>query len=367
MKPKSFVYLAAAATLSVLLAILSFAANNQWSAGKATGEKLLPKLADSIREVAQIEIRQGDNAVVLEKKSEIWGIKSRDGYPLDVAKLRTLLVALGEAELIEPKTRRADRYTALELEDPAEKSAKSRLVRITSAKGEAIAEVVIGKKRPELYGTGKAGGTYVRRPGDPQSWLANVDLDAPLAVKDWVKTSVLTIDAGKISRVSIEIPGEQALKIERPAPAAKDAKAKDAKEDAKEPTDAKTPTEPAKLAFVAFPPEGKKLKDTGAAETLARALSSIDMEDVRKLAEPPAGEGVSVVKIEVADGPTTTLRLRKEGDAHWLSVAATGEGEAKKAAEEISGRTQGWEFKLPAAKAESILKKRSDLLQAPAS
>jgi hypothetical protein len=89
---------------------------------------------------------------------------------------------------------------------------------------------------------------------------------------------------------------------------------------------------------------------------------------MRKLAAPPSGAGVSVVKIEVADGPATTLRLRKEGDSHWLSVTAVGDGEAaKKAADEITARTQGWEFKIPAVKAESILKKRADLLEAPAS
>jgi len=88
------------------------------------------------------------------------------------------------------------------------------------------------------------------------------------------------------------------------------------------------------------------------------------MEDVRKLAVPAAGESFSDVQIESADGPATTLRLRKDGDSHWLSVAATGEGEAKKAAEEITSRTQGWEFKIPALKVESILKKRADLLEA---
>ena len=176
-------------------------------------------------------------------------------------------MALGEAELVETKTSKADRYAALELEDPAEKTAKSRLVRLTGAKGNTIAEVVIGKQRPEGYGTGQGGGTYVRKPGDPQTWLANVELDASVAVKDWVKTSVLSLDADKISRISIEIPGEQALKIERPAPPApKDKDAKDAKDDAKDAKDAKETKEtkepssaaPAKLAFRRLPARGQE-------------------------------------------------------------------------------------------------------------
>jgi hypothetical protein len=75
-----------------------------------------------------------------------------------------------------------------------------------------------------------------------------------------------------------------------------------------------------------------------------------------------------VVKVESADGLATTLRLRKEGDAQWLSVAVTGgEGDAKKTAEEIAARTQGWEFKIPSYKADAILKKRADLVQASGS
>ena len=377
MKPKSFVYLAAAAAASVLLAIVSFATNNQWSTGLKAGEKLLPGLSDSIKAVAELEVRQGDDAVVLERKGGgVWFMKSRDGYPVDASKVRALLVALSEAELIESKTRKAERYAALELDDPAGKTAKSRLVKLTGTNGNAIAEVVIGKQRAEAFGADKAGGTYVRKAGDPQTWLANVEIAASAAVKDWVKTTFLSLDSGKISRVGIEVPGEQALKIERPAPpSAKDTKDAKGKKDAKEPTkdaketeETKTPAPPAKLAFVGFPPEGKKLKDAGAAETLARAVSSIDLEDVRKLAEPPSGDGVSTVKIELEDGPTATLRLRKEGDAHWLSIVATGEGEAAtKAAEEITTRTRNWEFRIPAFKAEAILKKRADLLEPPAS
>ena len=42
---------------------------------------------------------QGDEAPVLERKGGSWGLKNRDGYPADPAKVRTLLVGLAEAEL----------------------------------------------------------------------------------------------------------------------------------------------------------------------------------------------------------------------------------------------------------------------------
>jgi hypothetical protein len=378
MAPKSFVYLAGAAALSAALALVSFAANNQWTKGPVRGERLMPMLETAIGQVAEVTIRQGDTSVVLQRSGGSWSLKSRDGYPADVAKVRTLLVALSQAELVEPKTTKTEKYAALELEDPVGKDAKSRLVTLTDGKGNTIAEAVLGKKRGD--GFGKAGGSYVRRPGNPQTWLASVELDAPLGIKDWAKTAVLALDASKVNRVTLEVPGEQPLKIERAPAASKEAKdkdakdakadAKDAKADPKEATkdtaketakDAKV--EPGKLAFVGFPPEGKKLKDAYAADALTRAVSSIDMEDVRKLGELPA-EGLTVVKIERADGLAATYRLRKDGDAHWLSIAVTGEGDAKKAADEIAAKTKDWEFKLPASKVDLFLKKRPDLLEA---
>jgi len=65
MTPRNFVYLSIAAALSVLFAVVSFASNNQWSTGKAAGAKLFPTLVSEASQIATIEVRQGDNAVVL--------------------------------------------------------------------------------------------------------------------------------------------------------------------------------------------------------------------------------------------------------------------------------------------------------------
>ena len=229
----------------------------------------------------------------------------------------------------------------LEVEDPAGKDAKSRLVRLLDDKGAVLGEVIVGKKRFDAFGTNRSG-TYVRRPGDPQSWLANADLDASIAIRDWVLPAVLEVPAAKISAVSIEIAGEPLLKIAR---------------------DAAAGTAP-KFAL-AGEPAGKKLKDNGAADGIARAVSAIDMEDVRKApAASPVDIKPSMVKIDADGGVSISLRFLKEADGTWLAITATGpEGDAKKTADEITRRTQGWEFKVPAVKAQAILKRRSDLYE----
>src|SRR5262245_34685723 len=105
MTPKSFINLAGIALAAALLALVTFATTNQWGGGKTAGEKLMPTLADTIRQVTGIEIRQGEETVALERAQDgSWNLKSRGGYPVDVTKVRTLLVGLGQAELVEPKT-----------------------------------------------------------------------------------------------------------------------------------------------------------------------------------------------------------------------------------------------------------------------
>ena len=77
MTPRNFVYLAIAAALSVLFAVVSFASNNQWSTGKAAGAKLFPTLVSDASQIATIEVRQGENAMVLERAGGSWGLKNR--------------------------------------------------------------------------------------------------------------------------------------------------------------------------------------------------------------------------------------------------------------------------------------------------
>jgi hypothetical protein len=340
MTPTNFLYLAIATVLSVLFAVVSYASNNQWGGAAVSGGKLFPALSDHLGKVVRIEVQQGEQKLALEKVNALWGVKDRAGYPVEFAKIRPLIVGLSEAKLLEAKTRRPDRYAALDLEDPAAKDSKARLVRLLDEKGQPLAEVVIGKKRLESFGSGKSG-TYVRRPGDPQTWLADAELPAPAAAKDWVKTSVVSLDSAKFASVTVEVPGEPPLKIER---------------------EGGTPE--GKFTFAGFPPDGKKLKDENAADTLARAIASIDLEDVRKL-DAPKGDAAGSAKIEGKDQPLVTLTFRNDGDGTWVALTATGEGEAKKAADEITARTKGWEYKIPVFKVTSILKKRAELLEAP--
>ena len=338
MKPRSFAALAVITVFAVAISLTTYASQNRWSQAKVSGAGLFPGLAVQASRIARIELRQGDKALALARDKETWSLADRGGYPAKPEAVRALLVKLAGAELVESKTRNKDRYALLELEDPTAKEAKSRLLRLLDDKGGVIAETVVGKKRFDAFGGSKSG-TYVRKPGDAQTWLSNADLDVSLSVRDWVQPGILDIPAAKISAVTIEIPGEEPLKIARDA------------------------VDVTKYALVGMP-DGKKLKEGAGIDAIVRAAGNIELEDVRKPKEAPSGE-VSVAKIEADGGLAVTVRLRKEGEDTWVSLEAAGaEGDAKKTAEEITKRVQGWEFKIPGHKAQSILKRRTDLFEA---
>lgn len=333
--PQQFAVLAAVTLATVVAAGASYSYFNRWTPGKVEGALLLPVLGRDIGNAALIDVVQGERKLVLERAGEQWRLKDRDGYPANAEKVRALLLNLQRAEIIERKTAAADKHKLLELDDPTAKDAKSRSLRVIDKQGNAIGEVVLGKARENAFGAGK-GGTYVRRPTETQTWLATGELKPSVEPRDWVQTTVFEAEQAKIKRVTLEHSGEEPIVVERG-------------DDQK-----------FKLSAV---PDGQKLKEGANIEQIAQGFGSIDLEDVRKLDGTPAGDKVSILKVETEAGLVATFRLRRDGEARWLSLVATGDGDAKKPADDLTARAKGWEFKIPQWKADQIGKRRADLFE----
>lgn len=333
MKPQHFALLAVAAVLSLALAIVTYTSSAPWSVETAGGGALFPSLKSDAEKVHSIEISQGSASVVIERSGDKWQLQNRDNYPATPEKIRAFLTSLSEAALAEPKTRNAQRYALLELEDPKDKDANSRLVRLLDDKGGVLGEAIVGKKRSAGGGLGK-GGTYVRKPGEEQTWLATADINGGIDLRDWTKSRIFETASDKITKLKIEISGDPAYEIVRDAAGEH------------------------KLAEM---PAGKKLKYTNSVDNIVEATSFMEFDDVRKATGN--GDKISTVSLETEAGLKVTFRLRPDGDTAWLAISATGEGDAKKTAEELSQRTDGWEFRVLRSKADATLKRRDDLLE----
>lgn len=342
MHPKLFIGMAAAAAASLLLAIVSHGATERWTTGIVGGEKLLPSLASTAKTAKTIRLTKGETIVTLTEDGGKWIMKDRGGFAVNDEKIRSLLIKLVGAELIEPKTKIADRYSLLELENPTGKEAKSRLLYIADEKGNTLAELVMGKQRYDAFGTGRSG-TYVRRPGDPQTWLVNASLGSEVTVAYWAHSQIVyDSERDKIKRITIEIPG-----VKPPLVIEADPKGTDDRS-----------------WLMVNMPSNKQIKADQPLDSVANGFTRINLDDVRPLKAPPSGPDLIKATLEEKDGLVVTFLVRRENKKqHWLTLSAKGEGKAKERADAINAQVKGWEYLLPDSKVEQVVKKRDDILE----
>jgi hypothetical protein len=346
MAPKQFAVLATAAAISLIAAVAIYSARVPWTAPSGATAPLVADFGDVAPKIARIEITAGGTTLALAKPGETWEIASQGGYPASTEKIRALMLSLAEARLLEPKTRNPDRWGLLDVEDPAANNSKARLIKLEDKDGAVLAEVIAGKQRPAQMGAapgapgaGTSAGTYVRRPGDPQSWLASASIAGSANLRDWVEPRVFETDTQRVTRLNVEVAGNPAYEIKR--------------------NDDKSHT----LADI---PAGKKVKFVNDIDNILEAASFMEFDSIRKPTGAQGGDA-GTVSFETDNGLKVTIKVRRENDKAWATVEATGEGGAKDAADAIAKRAKGWEFEISPNKVSTMLKKRDDLLEDAAS
>jgi len=343
MTPKQFAALAVAAVVSAVVAIAVYSSSVQWSSVTESGAPLVAGLPDRAKTVAKIEVDQGDKKITLERERKAWLLAEHDSYEADPKKVDALLAGLSKAQLVEAKTKMKDKYPLLGVEDPDTKEAKSVLVRLVDDQGKDVTSVIVGNKRQDTLGVGGSG-TYVRKPGEAQAWLANADIDAGVKLTDWIDPQLFETPSPDVEHVTVDIPGEQPLEIihDKDGPG----------------------------HTLSEIPDGMKLKYSNIVDGIVRAASTFEFNDVRKFQSPPDDAKISTVVLTTKGGVQATFRIREDGDNSddaWVTVEAQGDGGAKTIADALNERAKGWEFRVPKSRIEEILKRRKDLLESVSS
>ena len=119
--------------------------------------------------------------------------------------------------LVEPKTR-PELFARLDLDDPS--NGKSTLVTLEDSSGAEIAGLIVGKRRDDRLGGGNDG-VYVRKPGDPQPWLARGSLDLSDDASSWLDRRIVDIPDSRIAKVTLTQPDGTTLSSAATTPDAK--------------------------------------------------------------------------------------------------------------------------------------------------
>jgi hypothetical protein len=310
--------------------------------------------------VAKVVLTAPDGSFTLVRETgDRWSALERFGYPVDALKVRALVVALADMRLIEAKTSLPERYARLEVEDPGAADAKSRLLRLESADGKVLAEAILGKRQHRLTGNQSAG-TYLRRPGEAQSWLASGGTDLDAEVVDWLDTEVVDLDPARLERIEITPDSGAGYVVQRAAAGG-----------------------PLQLADLGA---GEQLKPDADLSRLAGAFARRKLEDVKpreQLDWPETGHTAVATSL---DGLEVTVHLAKIDGEPWAMLDARAvempEADPPRAApeteevdiapdqakappdpEQLEARLQRWAFKLPSQLFDRLTKPRGDWVE----
>jgi len=338
----------------------------------ADGELLYPGLRGLLNDVSNIELTRPDKEepVVLERTESGWIDVPKAGYPADAGKIRQLLLRLANAHIAEVKTANPDLYSRLGVADSGDGAGTVLVVG-----SPADISLIVGDKS-----AAGGAGTYVRRAGEAQSYLVDVDLDVNRPGDDWLDRDLFDVDASAINRVVITLADGQVLELFRVG----------------------------ERLVMAGMPEGRELSNPGATQPIARALAGLRFDDVVPAGDFAGGDPEAVVDFHLDDGRRITARAWQKDDARWLafsvamdpapetvasledeSAAAsdqketeeTGAGPAsgsdagseggpavpERADPEVVAREDaglaGWVFKVPVHRYEQMVRRQEDLLK----
>ncbi len=337
MQKRSLILLMAATLVAVVLAAAALATGGTGSGPAGSDVLALPALSARLGDVATVEVRRTGLDMTFVRDGDNWFVAQKSNYPADSGKIHRIVLALADMTLVEPKTGKPDLYPRLEVEDQGK--GKSTLVTIKDKSGADIARLIVGKRSFDRLGEGNDG-VYVRKPGDPQSWLARGSLDFSGDMPNWLVRRIVDIPDSKIAKAALAQPDGATLTLSRAKPDAKFA--------------------------LENPPKDAKYKGDTVLGEPAMALETLDLDDVEPAAKLPVPDkGVTIGSYTTFDGLTVTVKLFQHDNKNWLAVAATGAGKAADEAKKIDGKVSGWVYAIPSYKAKMIETKLADLLEPP--
>jgi hypothetical protein len=336
MQRRTFNLLLAGAAVSAAAAGLAVATGDRAVSRPSSGERAIPGLADQLGELTRMRISRGPMTINFATTRGYWNVVEKGGYPAAEGRVRKLLVALAELELVEPKTGRAELLPRLDLDDPA--NGKSTLVALQDHGGAQIAEWIIGRRRPSTLGANNPGGdagVYVRKANTDQAWLARGALDLSGDVLSWVDRRIIDLPAARIASIVLTAPDGTAVVLTRASPDG------------------------------AFTIEGSPAgPDPANAAALAGALAALDLDDVKPEAELPIpADGAATAAFTTFDGLIVGARLSPPGASDWLALDATGSGEQQAGATTLNDKLARWSYRIPAARAKLLRATLADLQQ----
>ena len=195
MNARHLFILAAAALVALAAALWS---SSLREAGVSENALLVPHLADQINNVSALNISTagGVLAVTIRRIDDGWMVEQKYNYAADTGVLRSTLLKLGRARILEQKTANPELYDRLGVKDILSDDAAGKLVEIEGL--QQPVQIIIGKS------AGSTSDTYVRQPDEAASMMIRGSLEIPADPVEWLDRDITDIPASTIQSVTLE-------------------------------------------------------------------------------------------------------------------------------------------------------------------
>lgn len=365
MNSKSFLTLAGLTAVAIVLAIIVVARQPSFERTDAAGELVFPKLIGDINRLKSVVVKSKEGTFTLDLNGQAWTFRERDGYTADDKKIAEMVLRIARMQKIEPKTRLESRYDRLDLQAPDAKDSRAKQITLLDKDGKTLADIVIGKRKFTLGS--KEGGTYVRVPGDAQTWLALGEVSPGEKARDWLKREIVDIKDKDVKRVTVSHPNGEKIVVAKGKP-----------EDAS-----------FKIQGI---PAGREPSTDFVADEFGRVLAAMLLDDVEKAADVkfPADKTIKA-EFEGAAGFKILVDLAEVDGRSWVKVRGDSAGVAvapakaaatpppsaaaapdaapvaeqtpdwSKVIADLNVRADGWVFEVPAYEVAPLKKRMADI------
>lgn len=345
MKQKNVFALAGLAAVAALLTVGTILVQPRVETSDRAGELVFPGLLDQVQQnLKSVVIKHAGGTISLDRDGNVFRYRERANYPADPQKVVDLVVDIARLTKLEAKTNQPERYARLDLQEPTEKGSNAKQVTLIDTSGKEMATLIVGKRKYTLGG--KEGGTYVRLPGDAQTWLTLGEVNPGVVPRDWIAKDIVDVPDAAVKRVVVTTPnGDRVI-------AARGADEKFAIENLQ---------------------KNVTLESEFAAQEYSRIFAGLQAEDVAEAASVqfPKDRTYSTV-VETVEGSTITVEMTEVNEQAWIKIAAqpaaglAAESSAAQAMAGINARGEGRVFQVPPYKVAIMKRTLADLRARPA-
>jgi hypothetical protein len=346
---------------------------------------LFPDLMNVVNDVNEVVIETKEQTITLVRGEQTWGIKEKASYRADVEKVKKVIVGLADLRIHEPKTKNPELYERLGLQDSDQEGSPSKTVTVKTAGNSEAAKLVVGNQKP-AKGNPRMSDIYVRKPGDPQTWLVIGNVAIETMSGEWLDKEVTALTTKRVRQVTVTHPKGETLHLSK--------------------------AKPEDLDFqLDSIPTGSKISSQFNVNNVVGTLVQLSLEDVKPQAEVDftAKPGVSAI-LETFDGLRLHVHTTKQDEKVFAKISADfdanlvqpseaeskpkdrpkseeaeaekgekdkGAGvepskkdsllnkpeEVQKEVESLNQRTNDWAYELPSFRVENFSKLKKDLIE----